>query len=198
MEKTDPFWVEEPTILFQFNRIKEFFPAKKMSKEEKYNALSRFLIYLGVLLFFYFGNPYWVLLPIIGLTILWIIYYNHFNLLNIESFKENEMTTSDDSEAQTCQKPTPENPFMNVMLTDYVSNPNKNSACLHSDPQITQKVEKYFDNNLYKDVEDLWDHRNSQRQYITTPVTTIPNDRESFMKWCWGTTNVCKEGDCTI
>ena len=34
---------------------------------------------------------------------------------------------------------------------------------------------------------------NSQRNFYTTPSTTIPNDRESFQKWLYNTPQTCKE-----
>jgi hypothetical protein len=94
-----------------------------------------------------------------------------------------------------CQLPTPMNPFMNVLMTDYTDNPNRPPACAHNDVQSKEENEKYFNHNLYKDVDDVWNRRNSQREFVTMPGTTIPNDRDSFMKWCWKTTYACKDGD---
>ena len=34
----------------------------------------------------------------------------------------------------------------------------------------------------------------SSRQFYTNPSTTIPNDQESFAKWCYGDMPSCKDG----
>ena len=188
----DPFWGEDPSILLNINRAQEFFPSLELTNDEKYNAISRFLIYLPILLFTFFGNVNYFLITIIGLISIWIYYYYLQKSSQNENFNGSmqKSLVAINSEGQLCQKPTPENPLMNILLTDYNENPNRYPSCSNSDPQIIKEVENNFNIDLYKDVEDLWNNRNSQRQFHTTTVTTIPNDRESFMKWCWGTTNV--------
>ena len=49
--------------------------------------------------------------------------------------------------------------------------------------------------NLYKDVSDIFSKNNSQRQFYTTPVTTIPNDQGSFADWLYKTPPTCKENN---
>ena len=192
---TDPFWGVDPSILMNIDRAQEFFPSSKLTNEEKYNAISRFLIYLSMLLFTFFGNANYFWIAIIGLISIWIYYYYFFQHSKHENFDpgKKKLLSTTDLQNQSCQKPTPENPLMNVLLTDYIENPNRYPSCPNSDPQIIKGIEDNFNINLYKDVEDLWNNTNSQRQFYTTAVTTIPNDRESFMKWCWGSVNVSKQ-----
>ena len=56
-------------------------------------------------------------------------------------------------------------------------------------------VENNFEEDLYKDVNDIFGKNNSQRQYYTMPGNSVPNDRDTFMKWCYQTPPTCKEGN---
>ena len=38
---------------------------------------------------------------------------------------------------------------------------------------------------------------NSQRQFVTNPSTTIPNDQSKFASRLYGTPKTCKEGNYT-
>jgi len=202
----DPFWGDDINILFDFSRAIEFFPTRDMSTNEKLNAISRFFIYLGILMFIGFRNYNLLFIPIIAMGILYLVFTNDRTLheINIEEFDRNvkrELNINEDTPIKInevgdiCQRPTRNNPFMNVLINEITENPNRPPACYYADEDIREETEKYFNHNLYKNVEDIWDKRNGQRQYYTMPWTTIPNDRDTFMKWCWKTTNVCKDGD---
>ena len=93
---------------------------------------------------------------------------------------------------QTCKKPTNDNPFMNPSLTDY-GNGEVPVACNADDKDINDKMEMGFNMDLYKDIEDLWDKKNSQRQFYVLPNTKVPNDQESFANWCYNSYETCKE-----
>ncbi len=177
---SDPFWSNEYKVLFNLSRAKEFIPTPDMSTDEKLNAISRCLIYAGILLYFLYNDYLFMYIPVIGLA---LVYYVHLG--SNEGF--NQQTESSD-----CVKPTINNPFMNVLTSD---NPTRSPACNIDDPKIKADIESMFGHGLYTNSNDIWDKNNSQRQYYTNPSTTTPNDRDSFMKWCYNTTNVCKDGD---
>lgn len=202
----DPFWADDISILYDSNRLIEFFPTADMNTTEKLNALTRFFIYLSIVLFVVYRDFNIFFIAIVAAAIIYIIDYNDAKnrILNQEQFEDKikeelqirkETPIKVNELGDVCQLPTPMNPFMNVLLTDYTDNPNRPPACAYNDEQAKEATEKYFDYNLYKDVEDVWGKRNSQREFVTMPGTTIPNDRDSFMKWCWKTTYVCKDGD---
>ena len=56
-------------------------------------------------------------------------------------------------------------------------------------------IEKYFDNGLYRDVNDIFGKDNSQRQFFTVPGRGILNDQGGFANWLYGTPPTCKEGN---
>jgi hypothetical protein len=49
----DKFWFEDPTILFNNNRLLHFVPNINMDFNEKLNSISRFSIYLTLLIYIY-------------------------------------------------------------------------------------------------------------------------------------------------
>jgi hypothetical protein len=94
-------------------------------------------------------------------------------------------------------KPTKENPFMNPIVTDF----GKENIVLASnvnDDEIKQDIEEYFNVDLYRDLSDLYDIKNSQRVWYTIPTTALPNDQDEFAKWLYKTDNICKvnQGAC--
>ncbi len=100
-------------------------------------------------------------------------------------------------EKNAARKPTKDNPFMNTPVTDF-GKENIPSAANASDEDIVEDMERHFNTDLYRDVTDLFDTKNSQRIWYTTPVTSIPNDQEGFANWLYKTDNVCKvnQGSC--
>lgn len=178
---SDQFWMNDYKILFDLSRVKEFVPTFDMSTAEKLNAISRFLIYAGLILTFMYADYLFMYVPIIGLALICYVFLNS---------EEPEGFNTDDH--GDCVKPTRDNPFMNVLMTD---NTDRSPACNIEDPKVKSDMKKLFEHGLYTNANDIWDRNNSQRQFYTNPSTTVPNDRDSFMKWCYNTPYVCKDGD---
>ena len=179
-----PIWFEDIATLLE--NITQFIPNAEMSYEEQLNALVRFASYFAALWFFYAMNYNVFYIPIFVMLFTFIVYAPMKQKGNegLESKQEQE-------QEQECTKPTINNPFMNVMLTDYVDNPARGPAC----ENVEEQIKEGFEYNLYKDVDDVWERNNSQRQYYTNPATTIPNDVESFANWCYKVPYSCKSGD---
>ena len=89
-------------------------------------------------------------------------------------------------------KPTFNNPFMNsspVAPRDI----NPPSSPLNKKTQLL--IEQKFNKNIFKDANDIFNHKNGNRQFYTVPGNTFPNDRDTFMKWCYNRPKSCKEGN---
>lgn len=110
--------------------------------------------------------------------------------------EKKDLNTNITDISKICVKPTQNNPFMNVLLTDYIKDPQRGPACpSYNNPTIKKEVEKDFNYNLYQGASDIYNKRNSQREFYTTPGTTIPNDRDSLLKWAYPLPPTCKQGD---
>lgn len=183
----DEFWFTNPAILLQRNRMLEFYPSSEMTFTEKLNAGVRFSIYLSILLFVATLNYLYFYIPLIALLITYAFY-------TVTSKTEPFKDTLFDKVTTKCQKPSYNNPFMNVLVTDYKYNPNKQPACnVKDDPKIKEEIENKFNFNLYQNVDDVYGNQNSQRQYFTMPWTTIPNDQGGFAKWLYNLPKTLKE-----
>jgi len=95
--------------------------------------------------------------------------------------------------------PAAKNLFMNVLLDEYKYNPDRPAAAPVDDPIVKQTFDDYFKIQWFSDPTDIFGKTQSQRQFVTQPSTSIPNDRESLQNWLYKIPGkTCKEGGfCT-
>lgn len=89
-----------------------------------------------------------------------------------------------------CKKPTYENPFMNTI---YNNEKNEPVACNSDDEDINDEMRMQYNKNLFQNIDDLWENKNSQRQFYTLPNTRVPNNQIDFAKWLYKVPKTCKE-----
>jgi len=99
----------------------------------------------------------------------------------------------------TCRKPTADNPFTNILFTDYLDAGNIAEPCNVDDKDIEKTINKLYNSNIYRNIEDVFERENSQRVFYTVPITTIPNKQTEFADWLYKTGPTCKENSayCT-
>lgn len=182
-KENDQFWYEKPEILWDKDRLAEFFPSKKHSVEEKFNALFRLSIYVSIILYFYHNNPRYILLAVAVAVFTFYMYTNN----------EKKDVLVEGFEGEGCVKPTLDNPFMNVTMKDYMNGGERNPACNPNDPEIKKEIDEMFNNNLFKDTSDIFGKMNSQRQFYTMPWTQIPNNQGDFANYLYKNPKTCKE-----
>lgn len=91
--------------------------------------------------------------------------------------------------------PTSRNPFMNILLDDIKYHPDRPPAAPVDHPAVGQVMDDYFRIQWHSDPTDVYGKKQSQRQFITQPSTTIPNDQGSFADWLYKIPGkTCKEG----
>jgi hypothetical protein len=102
-------------------------------------------------------------------------------------------STYDTSDSVTL--PSPRNPFMNVLIDEIKYNPRRPEAKSVENPVVKSTMDDFFRVNWFSDPTDVFGKSQGQRQFITMPSTTIPNDRESFQDWLYKIPGkTCKEG----
>ena len=192
MEK---IWFQDLTGLITAENYYVFLPTTEMNIIEQLNSLMRFSIYFAILMLIIKKDINIMFIPI-------IMGVFSFMLFNVEEKnKQSDRKTLEKLEMQEdpvtkrlCQKPTANNPFMNVLVSDYSQNPKRPPACKHIGVVKTE-MKKNFERNLYRDIDDVFDKIASDRQFYTTPSTTIPNDSVGYAKWLYGQQKSCKEGN---
>lgn len=199
--EADKFWSQDLSILYQKDRLIEFFPTKDMTLDEKLNAIARLSIYSGIALFVYQGNTIPLYITLIGLA--FTLFLHKTSKGNREKKQQEQISEAIEEEQeilpvgvdpttnQKCILPTRNNPFMNVTANQYLDNPERPPACNYD--VVKDRVEDNFNYNLYKDVDDVFDKNNSQFRFNTNPYTTIPNDQGAFARWLYSVPATCKE-----
>ena len=190
------FWIYEPLILFDKKEIKNIWPSKYMTQNEKLNSITRLVILLTILGYLATHSINIVLSGI--LTLIIIIIYNKKN----EGFVgESNLWNKIESEPElvkneTLTQPTTNNPLMNVMIPEITENPSRGSAELSTNENIHNEINSKakeliiensnLDEKLFKDAGDEMDFEHSMRNFYTNPNTTIPNSQTEFAEWCYG------------
>lgn len=89
-----------------------------------------------------------------------------------------------DYEKNTCRRPTNDNPMMNPSATEFDAG-DPPAACNADDDDIKESIKVNFNHQLFRNVDELWERENSQRQFYTMPNTSIPNNQVEFAKWLY-------------
>lgn len=187
----DLFWFHDLTILFRKDKLMQIWPYESMTFHEKLNATTRFVMVISVLGFMCLNN-YLILLFGIVLILLILFIFNYYKKTYYEAMENMDGSIIDSD------KHSRMNPLYNVMVTDYQDNANKPEASKHYDISkeklINDNVKNFIlennkDNqdigNIFKDVVNNLDFEKSMRQFHMNPSTTIPNNQDDFLKYCY-------------
>jgi len=185
------FWMEDILVLIKSDNIFEIMPDKSFDSNRKLNSIMRFGIYYSIIAYAITRKEYVFSIPFIIMIVTIFIYnYNSNN-------NNNEINDSNDDKKDAnlnCNKPTSNNPFMNLNMFDI--NETDKSACLYYDNNtIKQKINKIFNKGLYIDQSGIYSNNNSQNRFYTMPNTKPANDQKLFGEWLYKTGETCKEGN---
>merc|ERR1711975_140184 len=161
-----------------------------MSFSERLNSISRFIIYYFTFLALYTNNFKNMLYAILLLILIYYIYYSNnnletYNLLhnkhidNIDNINNINNTDNDNNNNNNHKYnrktkytiSTKNNPFMNILLNELSDGERKPAD------YCDKNIETNFSNNLYSDIDDIFNRKISSRQFYTNPVTTNTNNQ---------------------
>ena len=169
-------------------------PLVTMSFKDKILAIVFLIIFLSIILLFIFREPAIILMAFVLIIFLFYIYlFDEKTKIETNEHLSNRNLAIVNN--QICVKPSSENPFMNPSIIDYSNNNNDIKACPYNEAEIENNVNSYFKDNVYKDVNDIYERNFSERQFYTVPATTIPNDRQSYERWLYYRDKTCKENN---
>jgi hypothetical protein len=95
----------------------------------------------------------------------------------------------------TLTLPSAKNPFMNVLIDEIKYNPSRPMAATVFDPSVKVTLDDFFRTEFYSDPTDVFGKTQGQRQFVSMPSTSIPNDVDSYQKWLYKIPGkTCKEG----
>ena len=201
-----PFWGSDPNILLNPAYLTELFPVIDMTMNEKFNAISRSMIVLSLLLFLVTKQFRYIIIGIITLAIIWLI-HSQYTENDTEPFVE--ALPKKDIPSDLFAETTEENPLQNVMLNSYDKAADKKPAPASYTETTQSEILKHTKNmidkmspeqpkiseKLFKSLEDNLAFEQSMRPFHSNPATTIPNDQQAFTEFCYGSMISCKEGN---
>lgn len=191
-------WYNDIVNFFDINNMLMFYPTSDMEYSEKLNSIMRLTLYITIILYSLKNDLKLFILLIVAGIVIYIMYTmdeNKEKYITNKDMYEKYGIEDDDDEIEKCTKPTRENPFMNVTMNEYVENPKREKACKINN-KVNEYIDQYFNEDLYRSVDDIYNKNASERQYYTMPVTEIPNNQDKFAQWLYGNEDkTCKEGN---
>jgi hypothetical protein len=167
---TEPFWYDDPNVLFSKNTWYIFVPQATMTVKAALNAVVRFSVYLSILLAAT-SRDVWYLLIIPVVMVVTIFLEKWFPKAKkiSEGFRSGPVV-SGYSGTETSQ-PSDDNPFMNPKLTDIHADQQRPPAADVTDLKVRDKVNESFaqTSNIYMDTADVFDLVQAQRNFYTVP-----------------------------
>jgi len=119
--------------------------------------------------------------------------YSDINLENFENKKKKVSWNQDDEDRKkNSRKPTVDNPYKNILFSDYTDASNLAEPC-NIDEKDVQEMQNLYNSSIYRNIDDVYERENSQRLFYTVPIQTVPNDQKNFANWLYKTGPSCKE-----
>ena len=211
-----PFWINQPTILFNKKYLTDLFPSKNMTLEEKFNAITKFVLVLTVLGFIFSQNFQIIFIGILTIAIVTAIYYRkrkqYIEERTQENFTNNKEQENENIQLKEILKDgyhpnNKKNPFGNVLLTDINSNPDRPSAAPSFNPEVYNKINNAVkkqtqmlnptidetNKQIYGDLYENYNLDKSLMRMYTTANTRVANDQGAFSQWLYGNMPSSKE-----
>ncbi len=191
----EPFWAQDPYALFRTDRLASILPRPGAPLAEQLNAVMRFALYYGLLLLVFQRSASAAYLPLLVAGVTFLVW--RADQQRDAALAERMQALALEPDRVTGElrvRPTRDNPFMNVLVSDYERFPTRPSAADITDPDVAARAERSFDHDLYRDQSDVWNRVTSSRNWYTVPSTRVPNDQRGFAEWCFKTGPTCKEG----
>lgn len=210
------FWIYDVSVLANKNHLLEIWPYQYLSTERKFNSISRLIIYLTVLGYFFVKKINILVAGFITLLVFVTLYHVQKNNKegmvgenkNGAQYNRFEKNASDFKNIMKDKYtlPTRKNPLMNVMMDDYKYNNKRKTAAPSYNKSVIKNVnqtakypslsDQLTDNSkLFRDLGDNLNFEHTMRNFHTMPNTKIPNEQRKFAEFCYGNMGSCKDGD---
>ena len=202
-EKKNVIWFKNPNFLFNYDNLFDLWPTEKMSREEKFNAITRLVILMTLIGCFLFKSIKILITGIVTIVLL-IATYLILNKKTIEKFSNEDIY---EKLKINYTNPQINNPMMNVLPNEIKDNPHRLQAAPAYNKAVEKEINKSTEKFIKKNFDDIntgeklfenlgkYDFEKSMRQFYTTANTSIPNNQKEFAKFCYGNMASCKDGD---
>lgn len=168
----------DPREVFKSSDLLKFWPSEAQSANERVSATTRFILYASCIVYIISRDPRVFAL---GALALGILYY----MWNTNMIKDGKMRPAigDGRYASVFRPevtlPTTDNSMGNVLLSDYVDNPDRPAAAWY--PSMRTQVQQ-----VWSSIHPFERQRDAERNFYPMPSTTIPNDQTGFAQAAYG------------
>jgi len=168
----------DPKDVFRSNELLTFWPTATQSARERVSATTRFVLYAACLVYMITRDPRVFALGVVVLAVLYYLWKS--NMVSDGKLR----SAIGDGRAGTVLRPdvtmpTLNNPMGNVLLSDYVENPDRPAAAWY--PSVRTQVQQ-----VWSQIHPFERLRDAERNFYTVPATTIPNDQTGFAQAAYG------------
>jgi hypothetical protein len=168
----------DPKDVFKSSDILKFWPTSTQSANERVSATTRFILYATCIVYVINHDARIFALGALALAIL-------FYMWNTNMITDGKLrTTIGDARLSNMFRPdvtmpTVDNSMGNVLLSDYVDNPDRPAAAWY--PSMRTQVQQ-----TWSQIHPFERQRDAERNFYPMPSTTIPNDQTGFAQAAYG------------
>jgi Family of unknown function (DUF5762) len=168
----------DPKEVFKTSELLKFWPSATQSADERVSSTTRFILYAMCIVYIINRDVRVFALGGLALAILYYMWVSNM-------IKDGKLrTTIGDARMSTLLRPdvtlpTVENSMGNVLLSDYVDNPDRPAAAWY--PSVRTQVQQ-----VWSQIHPFERQRDAERNFYTMPASTIPNDQTGFAQAAYG------------
>lgn len=168
----------DPKEVFKTSDLLKFWPTATQSADERVSSTTRFILYASCLVYLINRDARVFALGALALAILYYMWTTNM-------IKDGKMrTTIGDGRLASVFRPdvtlpTVDNSMGNVLLSDYVDNPDRPAAAWY--PSMRTQVQQ-----VWSQIHPFERQRDAERNFYPMPSTTIPNDQTGFAQAAYG------------
>jgi hypothetical protein len=212
---TTPFWINDPTILFNKDYILELWPTPNMNYQQKLNSITRMVIFITILGYILTMSIRILLVGIITVILIVGLFKTKKQKTTNEGFitvTTGKNTSNNSSETivnpetlksvlrSEFKEGDKKNPFSNVLLTQIMDEPNRKPAPPSFNPDVelditkntkrtVQQLNPGIKNTNKQLFGELWNNfelDQSNRNFYSTANTKVCNDQGAFAEYLYG------------
>ena len=182
-------WFKDPQQLVRCDKTLEFWPTNKQPAGERINSASRFIIYAACVHYVIKRDRRVFVVAATALAILYVLETSKMIKSSVETY---QVQLAGDT---SCQLPDADNPMANVLMGDGGDRP---PACFY--PTVKNQGDSavggdiMYDGGRATSAGPEQQRNGLQRQFVSSPVTTVVSDQTGFAEWLYGKKNakMCK------
>lgn len=184
MSQAELEWYTRPRDII--TGFRKFWPTPNQTSAEQLNSIVRLLAYSTFGAYVYNKNMKTLFLGVAVIALVSFLF----------SRRQSTRTAGTMYRATERRMPTKDNPFMNTTV-DQFGKPQPPPPAEYKDVQT--QMRDAFNDGLFRNLDDVYEMENSQRQFYTLPTAGNVPDTQKFAEFLYGSARNCKSnpGQCT-